>query len=513
MTWNDYRFKNLSKAILSLSLCSLLSINLYAQQPELNQTFGTNGIATLQKSSNVNIAKTLSDKSLLTASYNMREGTLDRYDLIVSKLKPDGNLDLDFGSQGYTTTEIMYSGYPLDIEVLEDNSFIVLGSAYAGPTPNGPGLYYGFATRYNAQGIIESSFGANGISYAQFSGSHYTNAIALEDGSFLLAGNIGNYAALTKVTANGQLDNSYGSMGIKYINANGFNMLMWEAQKLANGNLLIVGFEMNNAEQYTSVACRVDIDGNLDAGFGNGGVVKFDANENVLSPEEYFCKAIVMNDGSYLFLGQKGVAYLIKTDASGAIIPTFGTNGIQDLAFGYKDVKVDNTNTIWLAGSTFIEDYNMGYTLAKLNADGRYNSEWGNNGHFNIDISTGNDLGEGLLLQDTETILLYGSHRKTSGSKGCIISIKKNETVAVKDINIDPKYKIYPNPFNDALYFEGDINTIENFSLYEVTGKLLWQQDHLSKAQPVLSSLSRGTYILNCLFKNGSQQSHTLVKP
>ncbi|MEZ0007525.1 hypothetical protein ABH942_002907 [Flavobacterium sp. 28YEA47A] len=75
--------------------------------------------------------------------------------------------------------------------------------------------------------------------------------------------------------------------------------------------------------------------------------------------------------------------------------------------------------------------------------------------------------------------------------------------------NINPK--IYPNPFN--LNFQIETNaTISNYSLYDISGKLLISTDSKSRLDNQSGLLSNGAYFLKLTFDNNQNYTQKLIK-
>src|SRR5205085_10389210 len=73
--------------------------------------------------------------------------------------------------------------------------------------------------RYTANGILDSSFGLNGLVTTDFNSSSHANAVALQGDKIIAAGGPDPYSnsshdlALARYTTNGALDSSFGVNG------------------------------------------------------------------------------------------------------------------------------------------------------------------------------------------------------------------------------------------------------------------------------------------------------------
>lgn len=75
--------------------------------------------------------------------------------------------------------------------------------------------------------------------------------------------------------------------------------------------------------------------------------------------------------------------------------------------------------------------------------------------------------------------------------------------------NLNPK--IYPNPFN--LNFQIETNAaISNYSLYDISGKLLISTDSKSRLDNQFDQLSSGAYFLKLTFDNNQNFTQKLIK-
>ena len=110
------------------------------------------------------------------------------YDVILTRLESNGNLDLGFGSSG-----IVYTDHGTSVDVAQATDLVL--------QPDGKIIVGGLAvlsqrthynmTRYNPEGAIDTSFGNNGFVYTNFTQNSDDQALAMalqEDGKILLAG-------------------------------------------------------------------------------------------------------------------------------------------------------------------------------------------------------------------------------------------------------------------------------------------------------------------------------------
>jgi glutamine cyclotransferase len=71
---------------------------------------------------------------------------------------------------------------------------------------------------------------------------------------------------------------------------------------------------------------------------------------------------------------------------------------------------------------------------------------------------------------------------------------------------------VFPNPSNSILYLKSLGEEIVAVELFDLTGKLVFSEQHSSFEKLDLSSINSGTYILNAMHKNGSVSKHRIQK-
>jgi uncharacterized delta-60 repeat protein len=132
---------------------------------------------------------------------------------IVVRFLLTGAIDKSFGTNGSIRGTTQYEQFATDLKILPDDKIIV---AYQwGTYP-----YSGALVKYTSNGVIDNSFGTNGIVTL----TTVTENIALRtDGKILVRSyqsTSPNYEILSRYNANGTIDNSFGGNGkIRVLNA------------------------------------------------------------------------------------------------------------------------------------------------------------------------------------------------------------------------------------------------------------------------------------------------------
>jgi uncharacterized delta-60 repeat protein len=175
-----------------------------------DSSFGNNGIIRIDVTSGVDIAtsvRVLADSKILIA------GTVNGVDLGVTRLNVDGSLDLSFGSNG-VSTRLNTSSPEIfsDMQIAEDEKIVVS----SGCLDNNQATYL-CVTRFNSNGSNDNSFGTAGNTTLthEANAQSTTQVAVLPDGKVSIAGTSDDDFVVTRLSAAGAVDNSFGSNGTR----------------------------------------------------------------------------------------------------------------------------------------------------------------------------------------------------------------------------------------------------------------------------------------------------------
>lgn len=148
--------------------------------------------------------------------------------------------------------------------------------------------------------------------------------------------------------------------------------------------------------------------GDLDPGFGNGGVVTTDVTDF-----DFGNDVAVQSDGKIVLVGDTNIAasaaYVLRYNPDGTLDSTFGTGGkatvtIDSSDFSPTAVAVQSDGRIVVAG-----DSGDNFAVARLNADGTLDSTFGTGGTVVTDFG-GSDRAEDVAVQSDGRIIVVGTH-------------------------------------------------------------------------------------------------------
>lgn len=174
-------------------------------------------------------------------------GTSDN--MFLMELDPEGNgkVDSAFGTNGIVKTNISDTSGVFASLLQPDGKILVAGFAIA----TGTGFREFLVARYKPTGVLDSSFGANGVTLVPFSANAVAKSISLEsDGKIIITGNV--YAENADkivwfvLDSNGTVDLSYGNGSGEVIldNANGDDAVASVIQP--DGKLVIAGYTLSS---------------------------------------------------------------------------------------------------------------------------------------------------------------------------------------------------------------------------------------------------------------------------
>lgn len=269
-----------------------------------------------------------------------------------------------FGQQLDTTfnltgkTDIIYTTgahFSQGIHQQSDGKIILTSNSGGYYLNNDFSKYYGysyFATRYNINGSIDTSFGSNGTTKVNFphsfnGHSEMSNSILQTDGKLVMIGYstgpiVGeggrnpNAIAIARLDLNGQLDSTFNSNGLLMITYETKNILGTSIAQQNDGKLVCTS---RGGADGTSTLVRINLDGTLDNTFGTNGKVSVSGgslDEMVIDTNQ---KIVVQQDVSAVNTypggptAVPGKAIFKRFLSNGNIDSGFGTNGQVECTF------------------------------------------------------------------------------------------------------------------------------------------------------------------------------------
>ena len=260
-------------------------------------------------------------------------------------------------------------------------------------------------------GILDSSFGNNGIQTTAFSGHTSFSSTALQGNKVVTAGSVydpvanSSDFALARYTSNGSLDPSFGMNGLVAGPEGSANAIVLQGDKI-----VVTGTSQNyDSGTYGDFAlARFTADGIPDSSFGNNGRVITDINGDngvvggiVLQGDKIIVAGSAVHSDRF---GEYSYLVLVRYTADGSVDPTFGVNGRVTTNFGSL---YDQVNAVTLQGNKIIVAGFIDYTnfsLVRYTADGTLDSSFGVNGKVITDFNNNGGGANAIVLQGDKII-------------------------------------------------------------------------------------------------------------
>jgi uncharacterized delta-60 repeat protein len=185
------------------------------------------------------------------------------------------------------------------------------------------------------------------------------------------------------------------------------------------GGIVTAGWRTVSTGGATDFALTRHVEaGHLDDTFGNHGIVTTDLG----GASDQALDAAVLGDNGIVAVGRTDVRGVQKTDfgvvrylPDGGLNPNFGSGGIVTTPFAGKGaqaeaVAVQPDGKIVVGGSAIAANgVDSDFAVARYNADGSLDDNFGAHGIATIDLGTENDVAKGLAIESDGKIVLGGN--------------------------------------------------------------------------------------------------------
>lgn len=294
--------------------------------------------------------------------------------------------DPDFGINGKTTVDFSGNNDAINAIALQpDGKIIASGLAHNGSN-------FDFAlTRFTANGQPDASFGSNGkVVTPLTAGPDRAQALAIQaDGKIVLAGFVQGAGewdfAVARYLADGSLDTGFGFNGIQTTDFGGTEDYAYALGLQPDGKIVIGGYTTTLGSSAGDFAlARYTTEGVLDSSFGVAGKAVYGA----LSSNDRISALLIQPEGKIVATGwsdalDPGNSFntfaVLRCLPDGALDTSFGAGGVTITSFGAA--------------------FNLAYTIA-LQADGKILvGGSSNNGSYN-NIALARYLEDGTLDSD-----------------------------------------------------------------------------------------------------------------
>ncbi len=333
------------------------------------------------------------------------------------------------------------------------------GKAYAAGFVANAGDQALAVARLNDDGELDSTFGTAGVASVNVAAGGKTAEIARSvvvqtDGKIVIAGPVehdplaaGDAArdtdiAVVRFDTTGKLDTTFGNEGVARIDISEGKATSetaftgdtsWGMGLLPGNKLVVFGSALASAERNDAdyVLVGLTADGELDAGFGDGGKLMIEDEQAVSdSPRNL----LVQSDGKIVATGYSNIAgvvqpVLIRFDATGTLDSAFGDGGI---ATAKVLAGVTESYSVAQQGSNYVlAGYGRGADSAekvdmvvyRFTGSGEWDETFGTDGVTRIDIAREDDRARNVMVLPDGRILAVGSGKKDATNVDAMIAL------------------------------------------------------------------------------------------
>lgn len=379
-----------------------------AQAIGLDRSFGNNGVVTTDFEGDIDSAGAillLPDGKLLLAGTSVESGNLN---FALAQYNSDGRLDATFGVDGLVIVDLMPDDRILGIALQADGKIIGIGFTGEGIAIRGAVA----VARFNADGTLDSSFGADGIVTTDIGLRAVGMGIALQpDGKIVVAGITGSFAfAVLRYCSDGSLDTGFDGDGIVVTNFTGNDFAT--CVKLQSGGKLLVG----GSSLSDFAVARYNAGGSLDTSFGINGLV----TTHISASSDLVTRILLQDDGNIIAAGHAGPFFgpfpdfaAVRYAPDGSLDPSFGIGGVVTTDIANSPDQVTDAlitdGKILLAGPTG-DFLTSDFAMVRLNSDGSPDTAFAGNGQLTTDLGMASaDINNAMIIQSDGRIILAGS--------------------------------------------------------------------------------------------------------
>ncbi|MBS1783329.1 MAG: T9SS type A sorting domain-containing protein [Bacteroidetes bacterium] len=498
----------MKKRLLIIIVLLLCAVTMYAQSlVGLDPTFANNGTY-LGDSGMCGKVVIQSDKKILIGGYQYKNGQQAK----LIRYNEDGAIDNYFAVSGYFILPSTLSYPTLNTICLQPDGRILLGG---GTTKDL------LLIRLKTDGNLDSSFGNNGIKITGYPGSEYINSIALQpDGKIVSVGirqTPEDAIQVVRYLPDGSLDSSFGNNGEVYFDWT-WGVFHYPTANdiavLSNGKIVVGATTQIDANgKYCFTALRLLPNGSLDTSFNHSGMAYTDIGGWMA-----YCKAMqVQPDGKILLAGYSDSVAVVRFDTTGKLDNSFGNGGqVKIAAIGKTEpLKLQPDGKILIG----INNDDTSFSIYRRMPDGNVDLSFGITGNIQIKILNRLNIINGIATQaDGKIIAAGGCNNNIDYFPKRLIMRFIPYATSIINIDLQSSISIHPNPATDwlTIAYPSNQGMMADVCVYDVTGrKLVSKESQYFKSSSVtinVSGYTPGVYFISIINHKGLSEQFKFVK-
>jgi uncharacterized delta-60 repeat protein len=413
-----------------LLLVFSFSVFLNAQNYLPDPTFGTNGALVTNYNMFYDNDQAPSNCFYLNDKYVFTQKTQ------LSAFNYDGSVDFSFGTSGYSRLSDPTLSYKILSSKVIDN-YIYL----TGVKTNGSSIYYGFVARMSFDGILDNSFGINGVAVFSMgavqntSGQNESGAydLVIKDAAIFVVGTTYYSTAsqwqrmfVSKLSLDGIIDTSFDAAGYKTFpysqEGMGKGIFAYENDLLlvADGKNYYYGVP---SYQTSKVLIKIDENGNYITGFGTNGVKVINVCTGCAASGERINRIALVDNALYMLTTHSEASPWGWSKVQKVDISTLATTNVASADYiGQGNYLIDNDKIYVLGCGNYpnpTASCPFDFNLARRNLDGTLDTSFNQTGlyNFNFNNSTSSiDRASVLIKHADGKIMMAGYTQNGTGT-------------------------------------------------------------------------------------------------
>ena len=496
----------------ALLFITLFVNSFFSQSVELDTAYVSLGINKLDIYNNTDnqclLSKVQSDNKVVLCG-SIRTSNSTEYPYLTRVLE-DGSLDTTFSGTGTLIDSSFIDFTPYSIVLQDDGKIIVAGQQYS------TGQVSGLIVRYNSNGTLDSTFNNVGsIEVKPTSKNYFGRSIALLNNDIYLAGYIYVNSTnkdffCTKLNALGVLDNSFGLNGVVELDFGGKDVCRGVSVQ-NDGKVILSGY---NESLFKPILSRLNTNGSIDA--------NFETTYQNSSPQPYGAiYQTIIDDNlitgvgfSYDTLTGLINAFVTKINSDGSLATSFANTGELNFniagedTYGIYAAYYSGEKLIVVGNSGVASTFKMKLFALGIDENGNIDNSFMQGGVYVDTDSLGYNLLNAVSVTTNKKIIATG-YTEVSSSKHNPVLVQFNIVGGVtsrfsQETNVN--VVVYLNPVSNNLI------TIENnqeqnlfFNISNISGQVVTEIKTVLASQKLKQpiNLKNGVYLISFYNQEG----------